>query len=118
MEEEGEVVGSHHQKVETSCFVDSFERSLEQQPLEGYQKENVKFQQVEKNSHHVCVTYNSNEKQDENIETDEHAHILDMEHQENNANYDDGNSLPLCYATFHVLKEIHDNSLPLCYATF
>lgn len=30
MEEEGEVVGLHHQKLETDCFVDSFESSLEQ----------------------------------------------------------------------------------------
>lgn len=66
----------------------------------------------------MCVTYDSNEKQDENIEIDEHAYILDIEHQENNANYADGNSLPLRYATFQGLKERHDNSLPLCYATF
>ena len=59
--EEGEVVESHHQKVETGCFVASFERSLEQQPVEDYQREDVRFQQVEENSDHVCVTYDSNE---------------------------------------------------------
>jgi len=48
----------------------------------------------------VCVTYDSDEKQDENIEIGEHAYILDIEHQENNANCADGNSLPLCYAIF------------------
>ena len=65
----------------------------------------------------MYITYDSDEKQDENIETDEHTYILDIEHQENNENYVDGNSLPLCYATFQVLKESHGNSLPLCYDT-
>ena len=88
--------------------------------MEGYQQEDTKFHPNEEKNHHVCVTYDSDEKMDENIETDEHVCILDIEHQENNANYVDANSSIQSYITFQILKEIHDDysSLPLCYATF